>query len=157
MHRKGTETLRNAKCQTLLEVGIKTKLNARLAIWQRADLFEASNSANKISLPLRCILLAFLRRSNYKLFQGSLIPWQNSRHVATPPLVSPRKEVSQTIENATPFRSGSGKFPLTNHKHYPDRVISMKFLRTFLGGEVAKCRLFLSLELFFCSYSSITW
>ena len=55
MHRKGTETLRNAKCQTLLEVGIKTKLNARLAIWQRADLFEASNSANKISLPLRCI------------------------------------------------------------------------------------------------------
>ena len=55
MHRKGTETLRNAKCQTLLEVGIKTKLNARLAIWQRPDLFEASNSANKISLPLRCI------------------------------------------------------------------------------------------------------
>ena len=109
----------------------------------------ASNSANKISLPLRCILLAFLRRSNYKLFQGSLIPWQNSRHVATPPLVSPRKEVSQTIENATPFRSGSGKFPLTNHKHYPDRVISMKFLRTFLGAEVAKCRLFLSLGLFF--------
>ena len=35
-------------------MGIKTKLNARLAIWQRADLFEASNSANKISLPLRC-------------------------------------------------------------------------------------------------------
>ena len=156
MHRKGTETLRNAKCQTLLEVGIKTKLNARLAIWQRADLLEASNSANKISLPLRCILLAFLRR-NYKLFQGSLIPWQNSRHVATPPLVSPRKEVSQTIENATPFRSGSGKFPLTNHKHYPDRVISMEFLRTFLGGEVSKCRLFSSLRLFFCSYSSITW
>ena len=39
MHRKGTETLRNAKCQTLLEEGIKTELNARLAIWQRADLF----------------------------------------------------------------------------------------------------------------------
>ena len=75
MHRKGTETLRNAKCQTLLEVGIKTKLNARLAIWQRADLFEASNSANKISLPLRCIFfLSFLRRSNYKLFHASLIP-----------------------------------------------------------------------------------
>ena len=143
----------------LLEEGIKTKLNARLAIWQRADLFEASNSANKISLPLRCIFfLAFLRRSNYKLFHASLIPWQNSRHFATPPLVSPRKEVSQTIaENATPFRSGSGKFPLTNHKHYPDRVISMEFLRTFLGGEVSKCRLFSSLRLFFCSYSSITW
>ena len=35
------------------------------------------------------------------------IPWQNSRHFATPLLVSPRKEVWQTIaENATPFRSG---------------------------------------------------
>ena len=131
-------------------MGIKTKLTARLAIWQRADLFEASNSANKISLPLRCIFLAFLRRSSYKLFQGSLLPWQNSRHFATPPQVSPRKQVWKTIaENATPFRSGSGKFPLTNHKHYPDRVISMEFLRTFLGGEVAKCRLFSSLRLFF--------
>ena len=111
----------------------------------------------KLGCPKRCILLAFHGRSNYKLFHGSLIPWQNSRHFATPPLVSPRKEVSQTIaENATPFRSGSGKFPLTNHKHYPDRVISMEFLRTFLGGEVAKCRLFSSLRLFFWSYSSIT-
>ena len=32
-------------------MGIKTKLNARLAILQRADLFEANISANKISLP----------------------------------------------------------------------------------------------------------
>ena len=110
----------------------------------------ASNSANKISLPLKCILLAFLRRSNYKLFHGSLIPWQNSRHFATPPLVSPLKEVWKRIaETTTTFRSGSGKFALTNHKHYPDRVISMKFLRTFLGGEVAKCQLFSSLRLFF--------
>ena len=30
---------------------IKTKLNARLAIRQRADLSEANISANKISLP----------------------------------------------------------------------------------------------------------
>ena len=29
----------------------KTKLNARLAIWQRADLSETNISANKISLP----------------------------------------------------------------------------------------------------------
>ena len=29
----------------------KTKMNARLAIGQRADLFEANISANKISLP----------------------------------------------------------------------------------------------------------
>ena len=34
-----------------LEVGIKTKLNARLAIQQRGDIFEANISANKISLP----------------------------------------------------------------------------------------------------------
>ena len=34
-----------------LEVGIKTKLNARLAVQQRGDLFEANISANKISLP----------------------------------------------------------------------------------------------------------
>jgi len=32
-------------------VGIKTKLNARLAKWQRADLFEANISAKKINLP----------------------------------------------------------------------------------------------------------
>ena len=32
-------------------MGIKTKLNARLAKWQRADLFEANILANKISLP----------------------------------------------------------------------------------------------------------
>jgi len=31
-------------------VGIKTKLNAKLAIRQRADLSEANMSANKISL-----------------------------------------------------------------------------------------------------------
>ena len=30
-----------------------------------------------------------------------------------------------------------------------DRVIGMEFLRTFLGGEVTKCRLFLSLRPFF--------
>ena len=35
----------------LLEVGIKTKLYAGLAIWQRVDIFEANISANKISLP----------------------------------------------------------------------------------------------------------
>ena len=52
-------------------MGIKTKLNARLAIWQRADLFEASNSANKISLPLRCIFfLAFLRPSKLQPVSG---------------------------------------------------------------------------------------
>ena len=34
-----------------LDVGIKTKLNAMLAIQQRGDLFEANISANKISLP----------------------------------------------------------------------------------------------------------
>ena len=34
-----------------LEVGIKTKLNVRLAIQQRGDIFEANISANKISLP----------------------------------------------------------------------------------------------------------
>ena len=34
-----------------LEVGIKTKLNVRLAIQQRGDLFEANILANKISLP----------------------------------------------------------------------------------------------------------
>ena len=34
-----------------LDVGIKTKLNARLAIQQRGDLFEANILANKISLP----------------------------------------------------------------------------------------------------------
>ena len=55
MHRKGTETLRNANARRYLKWELKEKLNARLAIWQRADLFEASNSANKISLPLRCI------------------------------------------------------------------------------------------------------
>ena len=33
-----------------LEVGIKTKLTARLAIQQRGNLFEANISANKISL-----------------------------------------------------------------------------------------------------------
>ena len=39
-------------CQTSrLEVGIKTKLNARLPIRQRVDLFEGNVSANKISLP----------------------------------------------------------------------------------------------------------
>ena len=39
-------------CQTSrLEVGIKTKLNARLALLQRVDLFEGNVSANKISLP----------------------------------------------------------------------------------------------------------
>ena len=32
-------------------MGIKTKLNARLAIRQRADLFEANILAYKISLP----------------------------------------------------------------------------------------------------------
>ena len=35
---------------TLLEVRIKTKLNARLEIRQRADSFEVNISANKISL-----------------------------------------------------------------------------------------------------------
>ena len=35
-----------------LEVEIKTKLNTRrVTRWQRADLFEANISANKISLP----------------------------------------------------------------------------------------------------------
>ena len=34
-----------------LELGIKTKLNVRLAIQQRGDLFEANISANKFSLP----------------------------------------------------------------------------------------------------------
>ena len=34
-----------------LEEAIKTKVNARLAVRQRADLFEANISANKISLP----------------------------------------------------------------------------------------------------------
>ena len=29
----------------------KTKLNAGLALWQRADLLQANISANKISLP----------------------------------------------------------------------------------------------------------
>ena len=33
-----------------LEVGIKTKLNAKLVIRQRANLFGANISANKISL-----------------------------------------------------------------------------------------------------------
>ena len=33
-----------------LEVGIKTKLNARLTIRQRADLFKVNISANKITL-----------------------------------------------------------------------------------------------------------
>ena len=32
-------------------MGIKSKLNARLAVRQRADLFEVNISANKISLP----------------------------------------------------------------------------------------------------------
>ena len=32
-------------------MGIKTKLNARLPIRQRIDLFEGNVSANKISLP----------------------------------------------------------------------------------------------------------
>lgn len=32
-------------------MGIKTKLNARLALWQKAALFEANISANKISAP----------------------------------------------------------------------------------------------------------
>ena len=32
-------------------MGIKTKLNDRLALWQKAALFEANISANKISLP----------------------------------------------------------------------------------------------------------
>ena len=34
-----------------LEVGNKTNLKTRLAIQQRADLFEANISAKKISLP----------------------------------------------------------------------------------------------------------
>ena len=34
-----------------LEVGIKTKLNTRLEIRQKADLFEVNISANKITLP----------------------------------------------------------------------------------------------------------
>ena len=38
-------------CRTSLEVGIKTKLNERLAKRQMADIFEANISANKISLP----------------------------------------------------------------------------------------------------------
>ena len=32
-------------------MGIKTKLNDRLALWQKAALFEANISANKISFP----------------------------------------------------------------------------------------------------------
>ena len=43
--------MQRCSCQTSLEVGIKTKLNARLEIRRRADLFEAYMSANKISLP----------------------------------------------------------------------------------------------------------
>ena len=44
-------------------MGIKTKLNARLAIRQRGDLFEANISANKIS-PLQghsLLYFVFLR------------------------------------------------------------------------------------------------
>ena len=53
------------KYQTPLEVGIKTKLNARLAIRQRADLFEANDSATK---------LAFLRaRATLKERSDSLL------------------------------------------------------------------------------------
>ena len=37
-------------CQTSLEVGIKTRLNARLEIRQRGDLFEINISAKKISI-----------------------------------------------------------------------------------------------------------
>ena len=43
-----------------LEVGILTKLNARLAIRQRGDLFEANISANKISLLQGHSLLYFV-------------------------------------------------------------------------------------------------
>ena len=42
---------RDARARRHLEVEIKRKLNARLAIRQRADSFGANISANKVSLP----------------------------------------------------------------------------------------------------------
>ena len=41
------------RMSTITTACLLTKLNARLAIRQRVDLFEANISANKISLPLR--------------------------------------------------------------------------------------------------------
>ena len=42
--------MKRCQCQASLEVRIRTKLNARLAIRQRADLFEGIIWADKISL-----------------------------------------------------------------------------------------------------------
>ena len=86
--------------------------------------------------------------------------WENSRHTATPSLVSLRSDILETrAEIPYWWRVTTEiwvvllivvpcvKFASTNQKHYW-RVISMEFLRSFLrrhggiSGSVAKCRLF---------------
>ena len=47
--------------QTPSDMGIKIKLNARLAIQIRANLFDAKIPANKIDLPLRKANFLYIR------------------------------------------------------------------------------------------------
>ena len=151
--------------RALLLIVIITRLNSSLS-FEILILLSAGKCCCKQKY--RYIVVAEVGRNCWHLVSG--VAWENSRHFAQPPLVSPRNDVwgtsaeillwwRVTIQIWFELFIGWSKFPSrfspSNQKHYPDAVftrhqygisafVPQTSFRGETSGSVAKCRLFSS-------------